>query len=510
MTAPRSSLRAAAWLAAGLGACAPGVYRPDPLDPSFRAPAGSGLRSVPETAPPVQPSTAPQPDGPLALETVLESVTSRYPPYLSALLERDLASGRLLSAMGNFDTTLGAKLGGNVQGYYEATTAEAMLEQPLATGDTLYGGYRISNGFLPDYDKARTQDGGELFVGGRIPLLRNRSIDRRRASVRQAQIDVELADPTIARARIDFVRAAGRAWHAWVAAGQRLTVAQELLQLAEARVAGLQRGVERQFLAPIDVTDNTRLIAQRRVVVVRAERLLQQAALELSLFLRDAEDAPIVPEARRLPPQDAVTQLPDPLTLQRDTELAILQRPELRRLQLQRDRTATDRDLAANATLPDLDLVVEATRAASDHPYGDQTRDQLFVGGELKLPLRRRDAKGRVEQAEAQLSRLQLEERFVRDRVVNEIADVRSALRAAHEQIASTRQNVELARALVTAEQRAFELGRSDLLRVQQRELQLAEARTLEIDALLEYHRSVIDYRAALGGDGVPRAAERR
>ena len=486
------------------------AYRPGPFDASFRAPVGSALRSVPPAEPAVQPSAAPQPDGPLPLATVLESVTSRYPPYLSALLERDLASGRLLSAMGNFDTTLGAKLGGNVQGYYEATAAETLLEQPLATGDTLYGGYRFSNGFLPDYDKGRTQDGGELFVGGRIPLLRNRSIDRRRAAVRQAEIDVHLADPTIARARIDFVRAAGRAYHAWVAAGQRLAVARELLQLAEARVAGLQRGVERQFVAPIDVTDNRRLIAQRRVLTVRAERQLQQAALDVSLFLRDADDAPIVPDARRLPPQDPATVPPDEATLQRDTELAILQRPELRRLQLQLDRAETDRDLAKNATLPDLDFVVEATRAASDHPYGDQTRDQLFLGGELKFPLRRRDAKGRVEQAEVQMSRLRIEERFTRDRVVNEIADVRSALQAAHQQIAATRQSVDLAREMVTAEQRTFELGRSDLLRVQQRELQLAEARTLEVDALLEYHRSVADYRAVLGSDGASAATDGR
>ncbi len=494
----------------GLCACTPTAYRPDPLDPSFRAPAGSSLRSVPTDEPPLQASAAPQPTTALELGEVLASVTNRYPPYLSALLERDLASGRLLSAMGNFDTVLGGKVGGNAQGYYEATAAEATLEQPLVSGDTLYGGYRISNGFLPDYDKNRTQDGGELFVGGRIPLLRNRSIDRRRASVRQAQIDVELADPTIARARIDFVRAAARAYYGWVAAGQRLSVAQELLQVAEARVAGLQRGVDLQFVAAIDVTDNTRLIAQRRVFVTRAERLLQQAALELSLFLRDADDAPIEPDAKRLPPQDAATRLPDPATLQRDTELAILQRPELRRLQLQRDRVQTDRDLAENATLPDLDFLVEATRTGSDRPYGDQNRDTLFIGGELKLPIWRRDAKGRVEQATTQLSRLELETRFARDRVVNEIADVRSALRAAHEQIAAAQQNVELARTMVTAEQRALELGRGDLFRVQQRELQLAEARTLEIDALLEYHRSVADYRAALSSDGVAVAADRR
>jgi outer membrane protein TolC len=316
-------------------------------------------------------------------------------------------------------------------------------------------------------------------------------------------MDVALADPVIARARIDFVRAAARAYQTWVAAGARLQVARELLQLAEARVQALQAGVARQFFAAIDVTDNERLIAQRRVLAVRAERQLQQAALELSLFLRDADDAPIVPDNRRLPPQDAATASPDPSTLQEETERAVRQRPELRRLQLQIARTETDLDLARNATLPDLDLVVEATRQSSDQPYSDRTMDQLFVGGELKLPAQRREARGRVDQATTQLSRLRLELGFARDRAVNDVADARSALTAAHRQAAATTANVELAVRMVAAEQRAFELGRSDLLRVQQREQQLAEARTLAIDTLLDYHRAAADHRAALGTDGV-------
>jgi hypothetical protein len=36
------------------------------------------------------------------LESVLESVTSQYPPYLAALIERDIAQGHLRSAQGSF------------------------------------------------------------------------------------------------------------------------------------------------------------------------------------------------------------------------------------------------------------------------------------------------------------------------------------------------------------------------------------------------------------------------
>jgi outer membrane protein TolC len=492
------------------GACTTDRYRPAPFDPGFRPPVGTAIRA-PGAADTVQPSRRPQPTEPLQLGEVLQSVLERYPPWLSTLLERDLASGRLLQALGGFDTNLSAKLGGQLDGYYESTTLDAMLEQPLVSGDTIYGGYRISDGFLPDYDKNRTQDNGELVLGGRLPLFRDRTIDRRRATVKQARIDVELADPTIARARIDFVRAAQRTYYAWVAAGRRLTVARELLQLASARSADLARAVERQFLAAIDVTDNDRLIAQRQVFVVRAERQLQQAALELSLFLRDTDDAPIVPEAVRLPTDFGTGAEPAPpalASLQADVELAIRQRPELRRLQLQIDRVDTDRQLAENQALPNLDLVVEASRSLSNDPYRDPNENELFVGAELKLPLQRRDAQGRLAQATATLARLRLDQQFARDRVVNEIADIRSALQAAFDQIAATRRNVALAGELVAAERRSFELGRSDLFRIQQRELQLADAQALAVEAELEYHRAGADYRAALGSDGVAAGGE--
>ncbi len=212
-----------------------------------------------------------------------------------------------------------------------------------------------------------------------------------------------------------------------------------------------------------------------------------------------------MPDSVRLPPEFEAT---DPLvstSLQADTETAIRQRPELRRFQLRMDRLQTDRMLAENQTLPNLDLVVEASRSPRNSPYTDIEEDELFIGLEMSLPLWQRDARGRVAQADAALSQLRLEEQFARDRIVNEIADVRSALQAAWDQLEATRRNVELAQQLVAAERRAFELGRSDLFRIQVRELSLAEAQVLAIDARLDYFRARADYRATLGSDAVPR-----
>lgn len=486
-------------------ACTPSRYERPSVDTTYRPPRtlesvlpGESLPDPGAGAqPPFAPAAATQ--GPVTLDAVIASVTSRYPPYLSTLLERDLASGRLTQAMGGFDTTLGAKVGGTLQGYYEATTAEGMLEQPLATGDTVYGGYRITDGFLPDYYDPRTQDDGQLVFGVRVPLLRGRATDARRAAVRKAEIGVELADPVIAGARIAYVREASVAFYNWEAAGRKLSIARELLRLAEDRQGGLQRAVEREFLPPIDLVDNERLITQRRVLVARAERAFQAAALAMSLFYRAEDDRPIVAGEARLPPApEAGPALPAD-SAETAVARAMRQRPEFLRVQLQIDEAETDLELARNDRLPGLDLLVETQSSFGEGPYTDREDFGLFVGGKIDLPLQRRGALGRMQIANARLSQLRIEQGFLAERILNQVLDARSGLQNALAQLDATARNVDLARQLVAAEQRAFDLGRSDLLRIQLREAQLADAQVLAVDARLAFERALVDYQAVLG-----------
>jgi len=492
-----------------LVACTPARFVPRDVHPALASPHGAdqverarsvadapGMSDAPE---PPEPDEAQAFDGSLQLEAVLSSVVDRYPPFLAKLLQRDLASGRLQQAMGNFDSYLSAKVGGQLQGFYESTVAQGLIEQPLATGDTIYGGYRVSDGFLPDYYDDRTQDDGEFVFGGRIPLLQNRSIDGRRADVRIAEIGVLLAEPEIRGARIKFVQKATASYRKWLATGRKLTIARELLKLANDRDAGLRRAVERQFLAPIALTDNERLIAQRSIYVVQAERSFQRAALELSLFLRDDDDLPIVAGEANLP-KLRDDELGEPSTsLEADLAAAVQRRPELEQILLRIEQARTEAELASNQTLPQLDVIVEGAASLSEGPYKDREDLELFVGGEIKVPIQRRKAKGKLQQAQAKWSKLRLEQTFLQDRISNELLDARSAMRAARQQFTFTELNVDRAEQLVEAEQRKFDLGLSNLLNVQIREGQLASARAQRIDARLRFDLAHAAYQAALG-----------
>lgn len=446
---------------------------------------------------------------PLQLPEVLSSVQKLYPPYLAILLEQDLANARAQQALGAFDLQFNAGSNSNPIGYYNGRTSTATLDQPLPFwGGNVYGGYRLSSGFLPDYNKDRTGTEGSGVVGLKIPLLRDGAIDRRRATLWQARIDKELADPLILRQYLDFIRAATISYYNWVAAGQRLALAEELLRLAKDRDSAIQEQVRTGASAPIIQIDNLRLVVSREIGVVQANRRFQAAAIELSLFYRKNVNAePILASREQLP--NLFPPRPRPSENRIDTDLpkALTARPEMRRIALSMEKLRIDQRLAKNNLLPNLDIALEGSQVPDGKPAAKTDKTELVAKVELKVPLQRREAKGRLESFNVQISRLEQEQTFARDRITADVRDSLSALFAAYYALAQSHRNVDLAQQLQDAENEKLKQGASDLLALQIREQATFDAKVLEVEALADYFRAEANYRAATAADAVVKKA---
>lgn len=440
---------------------------------------------------------------PLMLGEVLTSITNQYPPLLAALIERDVAAGRLKSAQGTFDFNTFARLFGNPSGFYESTTFDVGFEQFLGVwGSTIFGGYRVNWGdLLPDYDKRRTDAGGEPRIGLRVPLLRDGSIDRRRAAVLKAKLDTELANPVIARQQLDFIRAGTVAYVNWLAAGERWRLAEELLRIANDRNEAITNQVAAGLVGKIVLTDNQRLVVSREIGIVQARRRFEAAALALSLFYRNTADEPVIAGRERLPGKFPTTSAPDAERLVSDLDLAALNRPELRQIRLTIDKLEVDRRLARNQMLPNLDAGAVASQNLGEQRYKDLGQFELDLGVEFRMPLQRRDARGRLAELDGQIEQVTNQERFARDRISTEVRDAFSALLAAYQQIQQAQLNVALAEELRAAEAEKFRVGGSDLLALQLREQAAFDSHLQEVDALTEYFRALADYRAATAVD---------
>ena len=445
--------------------------------------------------------------GPLSLDEVLLAVESNYPLLRSIEQERVIAGGRLLSAMGQFDLNLTAGADGQNPGTYENFRSNLGMSQALQTGGLgLFANYRNGYGDFPSYNLGqKTADGGEFRAGVSIPLLRDREIDRSRAGVRQARIDVEIAEPVIDRQRLDFQRAAARIYWAWVAAGQRLRIATDLARLAAERDGQLRAKVEAGPSANIERVDNQQNIALRNGRLVQAQRGFQQATIDLSLFLRDSAGQPMLADAGRLPGFPEIGAF-DLKTFDDAVRTALEQRPEPRRLRLQREKIRVDLQLAENQILPTLNAVVSGSqdvgfgKSSSSGPNG-LDRSSLNAGVMFQLPVQRSDARGRVTQARAQLSQAELQLRNAEDVVRAEVQDVYSAIERAVEFHKQAKSRVELARTVARAEREQLRLGRSDVLRVTLREQAAFDAEVAEVNARQDYFRAIAELRAVIGAN---------
>jgi outer membrane protein TolC len=447
---------------------------------------------------------------PLQPGEVLRSVEQHYPLLRAVEADRRAAAAELRSKRGRFDPRLVS--GGDLRpiGFYESFTGDAGLEQPTTLwGARLYAGYRLGRGDFASYDGGRKTNGaGEVRGGLELPLLRGGPIDSPRAELEQARLGLRRIDPEIELQRIDFQRQALLSYWSWVAAGLGVGVGERLLGVAEERGEQLQGRVSRGLLPRIDLVDNERLIVERQIRLRGAERDAQQAAIELSLFLRDAAGDPVIADPGRLPRDFPPEDEPSAAQMLRDVEQAQQAHPLLQSLLLEIEQTRVELRLARNESLPSVDLKLEGSQDLGESSAGIDTVGKLSSDprGEtemkalirFELPLLRREALGRAQAVEARLDRLESQQRITRDRIAARIRTAMAALRAAYAQTLAARRNVELADELQRAEQRKLTLGRSNLIDVNIRELQAADADRALIETQAAYFRALAEYRAAV------------
>ena len=445
---------------------------------------------------------------PLKLDDVIGSVIVSYPLLRSAMFERNIAQGNLLAADGEFDLKLKADSLNMPLGFYENYRQAVGAEQPLFGGGSVFGGYRIGTGNFPVYYGERaTKLGGEFKAGATIPLLQNRNIDDRRAGVWRGNWEVQSVEPEIQAQLIAFIQAASIAYWNSVAAGQNVRIAEDLLENATERNDGLARRVEQGDAPEIELTDNQRLIVSRRTKLIDARRKFQQSTYKLSLFLRDETGQPRVIDVARLPQEFPKADDPSQRNFESDIQLAITNRPELRSLAILREQLNIDLANAQNLSLPQVDAILVGSQDVgnpADPKKDDKSPFELEGGVVASVPLQRRKAKGKSQAVEGKLAQLQAKMQFTQEKIVAEVQSASAALNAAYQQLEQAHQSLELARRMEAAERRKFDLGDSNLLLVNLRELATADAAAVEVDARLNFFDAQADYRAALATDGVP------
>lgn len=430
---------------------------------------------------------AAQTASPLSADEVLTASATHAPQIIEALARVRQAEGRALSADGAFDTVFDVDAQSRVLGYYSGTTLEGKATRPLTeNGGQIYGGYRVSSGSFPIYeDKAYTDRLGELKIGGLYALLRDRTIDERRGRVAIAARDIDAARLEREMVAIGVQARAAAAYQNWAAAGLRLKAYQSLLDLAEKRRGGIARQVQLGARPAILLTEADQNIVRRRTLVVRSEQEFAAAANALSFFYRDENGERLVPGAERLP-----AALP---TFRPKRMLAPGDRPDLQTLSARLQQSELKLVLAENELKPRLDLRGELSYDVGPTGRGGKSRggEEAIVGLRLTVPLQRRQAKGKIAEARAEIDGMRTRQQLIREQIAVEVKGITIAVDGADKTARLAAEEAGLADDMAAAERRRFDLGASDFFLLNLREEAATDARVRLLDA---------QARAALAG----------
>lgn len=451
-----------------------------------------------------QPLEISGPQAPIALEQVVDAVYQSFPLLEIARLERNVRSGENISAQGEFDLKLKGESENTPEGFYQTYRNGVGFDQPLFSGGSVFGGYRIGRGsFEPWYLERQTNDGGEFKLGLSVPLWQNRGIDERRSALWRSAYGRNLVEPEIRTQLLLHIRDGSVAYWEWVGAGRQYQYAEQLLDLAQDRDQQLRRQVEVGKKPESDLTDNERLIVSRRVKQLDALRKLQTTAAKLSLYLRMPDGLPFVPTPDLLP-----TEFPEPLPVERalvnqDVSFALDRRPELEAFDISRQMLNVELAQAQNLLQPSLDAVVSGDQDVGGltSSKGDKQPFELDAGIYFSVPVQRRKALGKIAALEGKLAQLNAKRQFAADKISVEVQAAIIALDTAYQAIGQARTAVRLNEEMERYELIRLEQGDSDFLRINLREQATFDARVAEVDAYLRYFEAQADYRAAIAAD---------
>jgi outer membrane protein TolC len=297
--------------------------------------------------------------------------------------------------------------------------------------------------------------------------------------------------------RIELARAAALTYWDWTAARNKVVVYKRLLLVANERDRQIAERVAKGDLPEFDRTDNQRAVLQRQQQLLTAERQVKSAEFTLGLFYRDSSGSP-----RDVSGMTALARIPVPLFAQdasvdAPVEEAIRSRPEFKSISGQKEQNQLELRLARNQILPRLDLKVFAAR---DYGAGDAKREDTELKGGLRIeiPLRTRTQTGRLDFYEAKQRKLEFTETFLKERIRADVQDTLNAVEVARKKVEVASKEVAASRLLAEGEMKRFALGDSNLIFVNLREQNAADAEVREVEALQDYQKAFVAFEATL------------
>jgi outer membrane protein TolC len=467
----------------------------------------------------------------LMLASNLDVTVNRYSPltaeYVLNTLFRPFEPTLRISAQAIRSTTPSAS---QLQG---ASSLSQLLHQySIGYGQTLQSGTQVGVNFSMNRSSSNSafstfnpSYSGNITYSLSQPLLQNYGRAINNHLIRIAQNNHNMSQIDFEMQTIDLVTAAQQMYWDLVYQREDIDVRKQSLALAQKTLADNKRQVEVGTMARIEVVQAESEVAQREVQMVTTTYTADQTQDRVKRLITSLGDPALVSaqlapvDAPRKPSADDVMPIGDAI------KYALESRPEMRQLALQLQNSDIDVQYTKNQLLPYLSVgvsytqsgvggvqtirsglggsdIVNVIRGGLTDAFG-----QLFgysytgyaVGFNLSIPLSNKSAQADNARALTQKDSLFVRRTQMAQQIALDVRNAQSQVEMNRARIAAADKALELANLQLEAEQKKFQLGTSQLRFVLEEQRTVTDAEETQIQALVNYAKSLVDYDRAVG-----------
>lgn len=305
-----------------------------------------------------------------------------------------------------------------------------------------------------------------------------------------------------------------------VGARQQLIVAQESLSLANELHDRNRIQVEVGTMAPLELVQSEAAIAEREEGIITSQSAVGDAEDALRRLLNLPEGELWAAEIR---PATEATIEHAPIDVASSIQTALAERPELRSQQFAIEEARIESQFARNQERPTLDLDVsygfsgvggdvlvedDETGEIRKVPGGfgdalDQVRGLDFRGWSAQLifgfPLQNRSARTARAIAEIDVRRAESALEDARNAIVTEVRGAARRVETAAKQIEAAKASRVFQERNLDAERKRYENGMSTSFQITQIQEDLTQARSREVNSVVNYRIALAEYQRAIG-----------
>ncbi|MCD6288667.1 MAG: TolC family protein [Candidatus Hydrogenedentes bacterium] len=349
-----------------------------------------------------------------------------------------------------------------------------------------------------------TQYAGSIELSLSQSLLRGWGLDANLAEIRVATINMEISRSEVTRVVMDTVAEVQNAYWDLVFAREDLEVKKKSLAVAQDLLDQNKRRLAIGTAAQVEVDQAEAGVAVREADIIAAESNLRLAEDRLKFVMNLRDDADYW--NLEIVPTDSAELIDRQINLDEEIQNAMKLRPEIVQAEKNIEIAETNLLYARNQRLPQLDLTASygfnslqpGRRKELDYllRHDDYSYSYGIVGS---VPIGNRTAQSRYIEAKLALKRA----KFKLESLKRKIAiDVRNAVRAVTTNLKlvdANRATRELRQKTLEDEQTRYEVGISTSYQVLEIEENLAEAKSAELSAIVNYRKALVNLDLANG-----------